>query len=84
MLSHPNLPLAIFSFHWNDKKKASMGVILNGVVVHPSTMGRSVLQGAPIVVGEVATLCIMHAARFFINTHLLLTFITTHLLSVQF
>ena len=37
-------------------------------VSHPSTVGGSVLQGAPIVVGKVAIPYCMHPLRFFINT----------------
>ena len=38
------------------------------VVACPSTLGRSMLQGAPIVVGGVAIPCCMHSSRFSINT----------------
>ena len=40
-----------------------------GVFAHPSTVGRSVLQGGPKAIGEVATPCCMHASRFSISTH---------------
>ena len=51
-----------------------------GVVAHPSTMGRSTLQGVSIIVGEMATPCCMHASRFFINTPSQLIFITKSLI----
>ena len=38
-----------------------------GVVAHPSTVGGSALQGAPVAVGEVATPRCMHVLRFSIN-----------------
>ena len=40
------------------------------MVIHPSIVGRSLLQGARVVVGvvgEMATPCCMHALRFFIK-----------------
>ena len=37
------------------------------VVANPSTQGRCALQGAPLVVDEVATPCCMHASRLSIS-----------------
>ena len=52
-----------------------MKSILKGVVAHPSTVRRSTLQRASIVIGEAATPCCMHASRFSINTLLQLILI---------
>ena len=53
---------------------------IKGEVAHPSTMERSALQGVPIVVGEVATPCCMHALRFSINLPSQLSLITKSLI----
>ena len=50
------------------------------IIAHLSIIGRSTLQGTPIVAGDVATPCCMYASRFSINTpsQLVLTTLTTH------
>ena len=61
-------------------EKKTIVITLTSVVIHPSTMERSMLGGAPIVVVEVATCCCMYASRFSIKTLSQLALITESLI----
>ena len=58
-----------------------MDANLKEVVAHSSIVGRSTSQKAPIVVGEVATPCCIHALKFSINIPSQLIHFTSHSLS---